>query len=431
MKKLLILSIASFFLVQCNTIDPKFNNELATLLEDNQYFELAKRMQQDKEKLSKSQYLYYQAHCDNAFNEVNNSAKAIENLFENYDDKLTDKQKANLLKVKIRNLIREFEYNEIPKLCKVLLTKYGQLLDSTQTVHFKDVEHHYSVLSSLNVGKPKVHKPNADIEIASERNKHLNLIMVPVKNKEFDTKFLFDTGAEMSVISNTTAKKLGLKVIKTGTNIESSTSQKTEANIAIADSIYIGGILFENVVFAVMPLPNIPSLDFYCHGIIGMPEMEKLGEIHIRKDGSMFLPKQPTKRSEKNIFFSSLDGLFPIVKAENGKKQLKMILDTGAVNSNLSSNYYRRFKTAIEKVGKLEEQESAGVAGSEIQKIYLLPKFSFGLDIPRQMKIRNMPVAVKKIDEFEFDGYLGEDILIAYKEIILNFKDMYLNVSIK
>ncbi len=57
-----------------------------------------------------------------------------------------------------------------------------------------------------------------------------------------------------------TAKKLGLKVIKTGTNVESSTSQKIEANIAIADSIYIGDILFENVVFLVMPLSDEPSL---------------------------------------------------------------------------------------------------------------------------------------------------------------------------
>ncbi len=426
-KHLFFLIALLFLFNQCKRLNSGTdNNELAILLQNNKYFELAEKLSQKGINLTNKERLYYQAHCDNAFNDIDNSEKNINILLSKYETELTDIEKANLLEVRVRNYIRTFQYKKTVETCQKLINNYSEVLDSTELNHYKRAIEENAVLE--DVEPSKVFKPHDSIEIESYRHNILTWIMLPIQQGAIKEDFLFDTGAELSVISKTMANKLGLKLIKAKVNVESSTGQKTEgAHYAIADSLYIGDVLLTNVVFLVMPLFSIPELDFQLHGVIGSPQIMQLGECKIRKNGSMLLSNNKTAKS-KNIFFSSLDGLYPVVQVINDTNRLSLVFDSGANKCNLSVNYYNRFKEMIESKGKISEVSESGVAGSMKKKSYKL--FDFNFKIKNQANtMSEINVLTEQEDDFGFDGTIGQDMLLKYDEVTVNLNKMYIEVK--
>ncbi len=426
-KCLFLLISLAFLFTQCKNLKTDINNkEFAILLDNNKYFELAEKLEQKGSKLTNKEQLYYQAHCNNAFNDIDNSEKNINLLFDKYKTELTDKEKANLLEVRIRNYIRTFRYKKTVKTCQELIKNYSQVLDSTKLNHYKKAIDENSALESVEPSK--VFKPQNNIEIKSYRHNILTFTMIPIQYGAIKEDFLFDTGAELSVITKTMANKLGLKLIKAKVNVESSTGQKTEGtHYAIADSLYIGDVLLTNVVFLVMPLFSIPELDFHLHGIIGSPQIMQLGEVKIRKNGSMLLSNNKKTKS-KNIFFSSLDGLYPVVQVINDNNRLSLIFDSGANKSDLSVNYYKRFKEMIESKGKVSEVSESGVAGSMTKKSYELSNFKFKIK-KHENTLTKINVLTEQEDDFEFDGTIGQDMLLKYDEVTVNLNKMYIEMK--
>ena len=63
----------------------------------------------------------------------------------------------------------------------------------------------------------------------------------------------------------------------------------------------------------------------------------QMGEIHVRKDGTIFIPQEPGNRHLENMF---LHGLNPVVQLLSGSDTLLLTFDTGARSSELSKKYY-------------------------------------------------------------------------------------------
>jgi hypothetical protein len=99
-----------------------------------------------------------------------------------------------------------------------------------------------------------------------------------------------------------------LKLIDQSVAIASSTQNVVQSKLAVADSLFIGDILFENVVFIVMPDAQLtfPEINYAIKGIIGFPVMDQMGEVHLLKNGNIFIPKEVAKKQEQNMFFEGL-----------------------------------------------------------------------------------------------------------------------------
>jgi hypothetical protein len=415
------LGIASIGCTGVKT-DPATDIYLSGLLDGKNFFKLRAELANVQGKLSEDRFLYYKAYCDDAFNDCPASEQCVEILFDKYKKKLCDSTISDLLAIKIRNHIRRFQYKEIAETCQLLLTQYGNVLDSAKTADYKNLQLVYEEISMV---KPTRINKQKDVEIASYRHPIMNFLMVPVKCGGINENFMFDTGANMSVITNTCAEKMGMTVYELSTRVETSTSHAVSAKIAVADSLYIGDILFENVVFLVMPLPSIPAIDLYIRGIIGFPEMNQMAEVQISKDGRMHIPQTPHEKQLKNMFLSGLEGLHPVVQLQSENDTLLLTFDTGANYTNLTKRYYGNHKEKVEKAGILENNFVSGAGGSESVTQYVLKDFPYTIGSKNNV-LPEIDVEVTAHND-DFDGNLGQDMITQFNEMILNFKYMYMD----
>jgi hypothetical protein len=219
---------------------------------------------------------------------------------------------------------------------------------------------------------------------------------------------------------------MGLTIFESNIEVGTSTDIKIQTKLAFADSLYVGDILFENVVFIVAPAEQMtfPSVNYEIHGVIGFPVFFQMGEIRVRKDGTMFIPQEPENRHLENMFLQRLN---PVVQLLSGKDTLLLTLDTGARTSELSKKYYENHQAEVEQKGKLKTAMRGGGGGIVEVEEYELTDFPYQIG-----NIRNvLPEISVNLQNYNFnkpfDGNLGQDVITQFNEMILNFKYMYVD----
>lgn len=415
------------FFLSCSNNNQKkiaLDNELNKLLITKDYFNLKNRLEKSEGNLSKDRFLYYQAHCLDVFNNSELSQESINLLLNEYKNRLNDTIMADLLEIQSRNYGRMFQYKKVIEVSHKLLDEYPHLIDSAKTKHYKENIELYGKVADL---EPTIIHKEENVEIKSTRNPMMNLVTVPVRCGGINKDFLFDTGAEMSCVSMSKAKQMGMTIYETDITVETS-SYEVKANLAVADSLYIGDILFERVLLLVVPIMNIPELDFLISGIIGVPEMRLMEEVHIKKDGSIFIPKAVQEFTSQNMFYEGLSGVYPIVRLNSGTDTLNMALDYGATQSYLSQKYLKEHQQEIEKKCESKETSDYGLGGKKNFKSYIIKDLPYKIGIKKSV-LSSIPVKDCPTSAGEFDGLIGQDIFLPFEEVKINFKNMHLEIE--
>jgi predicted aspartyl protease len=424
-KSCIIFGVVIILSACSNTItDKKIDNELQKLLEDKNYFKLEAFLAKNEDKLSEDRLLYYQALLDNSFGKANESNKKIEVLMDKYKDKLSDSIVVDLLSVKASNFIANYNYNEASNVYKELLKNYKKEIDS---VEYKDFDNAKNLFGAFANVKPQVMQKHNTVTIKSYRNK-FNHLMTPVHSNGVKEEFIFDTGANLSTIAESVATKMKFTIFEQKVKIGSSTKIKVNSKLAVADSLYLGDILFQNVVFLVLPDEQLtfPQANYKIQGIIGSPVIHQLEEMHLHKDGSITIPAISKEKNLKNMVF---EGLQPVVRVQSGSDDLLFTLDTGANSSDLSFKYYTKHKKQVEKQGKLLVNNRAGAGGVAVVKVYELEDFPFKIGT-KTTKLSKISVSLEEYDFNKYyDGNLGQDVFTNFNTLILNFKNMYIDVE--
>ncbi|PKQ64370.1 hypothetical protein BZG02_06005 [Labilibaculum filiforme] len=400
------------------------DKELNKLLITKDYFNLKNRLEKSEGNLSKDRFLYYQAHCLDVFNNSELSQESINLLLNEYKSRLNDTIMADLLEIQSRNYGRMFQYKKVIEVSHKLLDEYPELLDSAKTKNYKENIELYGKVADI---EPTIIHKEGNVKIKSSRNTALNYVTVPVKSGGISKDFLFDTGAEMSCVSMSKAKQMGMTIYETDITVETS-SFEVKANLAVADSLYIGDILFERVLLLVVPIMNIPELDFLISGIIGVPEMRLMEEVHIKKDGSIFIPKTEQEFTSQNMFYEGLSGEYPIVRLNSGTDTLNMALDYGANQSYLSQKYLKEHKQEIEKKCESNETSDYGLGGKKKLRSYIIKDLPYEIGNKKSV-LSSILVKDSPTHKDEFDGLIGQDIFLPFEQIKINFKSMYLVVE--
>ncbi len=82
----------------------------------------------------------------------------------------------------------------------------------------------------------------------------MGLIEIPIKTKTSTLRIVFDTRAHISTVTQSFAKKLGLKILDVSFEESSGlTGIKFKSGLGVADSLYLGDMLMQNVIFQVLP----------------------------------------------------------------------------------------------------------------------------------------------------------------------------------
>lgn len=418
--------ICILFIAACSNLSK--NNQavddyLLKLLENNEYFKLSEELLIEQKQLADERLLYYKMHCANVFDNGKESNEYADILLTKYKELLHDTIIVEILEVKSNNYIRNYQYKEAANMYHTILAQYGNILDSIKTDEYHNEQRLNRTLESV---KPQhIHLQN-DAEIPACRNKFRHL-MVPVKCGSKTDEFIFDTGAGLSTIALSYATKMNLTIYESNIDVWSSTDITISSKLAVADTLYVGGIMFENVVFLVMPDDQLsfPSVNYEIHGIIGFPVIHQMGEIRMSKDGTIKIPKEPQNKKLNNMY---LNGLKPIVKVISENDTLLFILDTGASSSELYKNYYERHKSNIQASGELKIAKRGGAGGIVDVQEYELQNFPYKIGSKSNVLPKiSVVISESTSNNKGTDGNLGQDVISQFNEMILNFKYMYID----
>ncbi|HEU5211010.1 MAG TPA: pepsin/retropepsin-like aspartic protease family protein [Longimicrobiales bacterium] len=249
---------------------------------------------------------------------------------------------------------------------------------------------------------------------------------VPVVIGDSLRSYMFDTGANLSVMRRSEAESLGLEIRHADVEIGTSTGKRFVADVTVAPRLRLGGIEIENVAFLVAPdevLGRDPQ--FSIPGILGFPVLDALGEVEFRRNGVMHIPNRVPSYDVHNL---ALRFLMPVVQLEVLNEQVVCDLDTGATHSALFLRFYERMKTRIQDEGRPDTVRIAGVAGDRLVPAWVLDNVTLTLG-ETSARLFNMPaytVAVDSLIERGSDCRLGLDVLSGFNGYIVNLRSMSL-----
>ncbi|HLL81432.1 MAG TPA: pepsin/retropepsin-like aspartic protease family protein [Longimicrobium sp.] len=238
--------------------------------------------------------------------------------------------------------------------------------------------------------------------------------------------FVWDTGAGLSTISDSTAVEMGLRIVEAAVQVGSITGTRTPARLAIAPELRIGGATVRNAVFLVLPAARLsfPQIDYRIHGIVGYPVIAALGPTTYLRAGGIVL-EAPAAASRPGAASNlCLDGMSPRLAIGHAGRRMHVGLDTGAQTTSLFPPFLAANREEVMK-GTETTVGIGGAAGVRRVRAYTLS--SVQLDVAgRAVTLQNVRVLSEPTmerSEFLF-GNLGQDVFSQLESMTLDFRAM-------
>jgi hypothetical protein len=330
-------------------------------------------------------------------------------------------------KLKNDNYIKLFDYELAYTTSKTLTTKFQKKFTKEELTDEINAQRIWQTLR----GKPAQSIESfSTITLPTIKDK-ADLITTRVSTTGTETNFVFDTGAGISCITESIAKKMGV-IILPDNNIlvESFTGQKNKVLIGIAPEINLGELKIHNAIFLVYPDSAFTFADgaYVINGIIGFPIAKELGTITIEKDKFTFSKNQEIDKNEKNLF---VDQLRAIVMLTYKGKTLPFNFDSGAKISLFNKAFYDVFKSDLDLIGNLETTKSSGAGGEVVSTEVLALK-------EQEIFLGKKAIQMQKmeIDRNDYGVYgkvnfgnIGQDVIGQFKKVIISFEHSYLKLE--
>ena len=315
--------------------DPLLELRLLQMLDKKDFFRLETLLQEKRTELPRYIVLYIEANLQNAFNQTEQSLQTIDKLLRNYSKSLNDALLYRIFVIKYDNLFNQYHYKKAAEALKIAIDKYGHAVDSVGVAMLR--EENYNFVKSLKEFPVQKMHITTDVSIPVSLNQY-NHIIINVSSGEQSENFIFDTGAS-NVVSEGTARRLGIRILDSEASTVGAVDKKVQLKVGLADKLWIGDLMFENVAFKVMPdeLLSFPEANYVIHGIIGFPIMNQMKEIEICKNKNITVVAHPRKGNSRNLF---LDNTMPIIQFEANSDTVLFIMDTGANTTKFSANYF-------------------------------------------------------------------------------------------
>jgi len=243
--------------------------------------------------------------------------------------------------------------------------------------------------------------------------------------------YWFDTGAELSVLSESEAKRFGLRVQPTSVQVGDLNGTQINTRVAVADELSIGSIRIQHVAFLVLPdnQPPFNEQSSGSRGLIGMPVLLAFGSFAWGADKSFEIG---SKSSHKTVPHAGLcfDGNHPIVQVTYENRPLAFALDTGATNTDLYPPFASAFPELIRSATKTDSYKMEGVGGAKYVEAASLESLKFSIGgFPATLK--SVGVLLKPTSNASrfFAGNLGIDLLQQAHKTTFDFKAMTLTLQ--
>jgi predicted aspartyl protease len=269
-------------------------------------------------------------------------------------------------------------------------------------------------------------------ELSSKAQRHADVQMsgdfyIPVAVNGKPARSGFDSGMDISFISEAEANRLSLSIHQVGASslLDGASGNDVPIRYAVADRLTVGDIELRHVVFLVarndaMPFVELPRDK---QGILGIPLLVAFGTMRWNRDRVLHLGTDRDRPDAKpNMCFHDVELL---VEGTFHSQPISAWIDTGSSKTYLTQRFAHRFPDVTQLGEKGASVRLRGIGGSTDVKVITLPAISFrvgGADLAiRPAKV--LP-GDERVDREWYDIWLGMDLLGQMGEVSLDFKSL-------
>lgn len=389
-----------------------------SLLESRDFFRLRDYVAANQPGFSAYHRLILGAQVHTAFNEPENANEKINTLFSKYGGQLPDSVRLEMLTIKQVNNARLFNYREANDDMAKILSSYAHIMDTAKLKDYKNT----AVIWKALRGQPKQEVLIKGHTVMKMFRDKAGLANLEVKYGDNAIGFIFDTGANFSTVTESTAARLGIKYLEGTLEVGAITGAMIDSKLGICPRFTLGNIIVKNAVFLVFPDDALAfeQIGYQINGIIGFPVIEAMGEIQITKGDDFIVPDKPSVYTHQNM---ALDFLNPVIDI-NGEHYT---FDTGATATSLYGRYYTKYKDAVTAAGYTQKDlEYGGAGGMRSQGGY---EITYSPVINgKQLHIDNVQLFpdTGEAEPKKYYGNIGQDVIKLFDKMTINFKSMFI-----
>lgn len=249
-------------------------------------------------------------------------------------------------------------------------------------------------------------------------------VFAPVTIAGYARAYMLDTGLNLSMMSESEARSLGLHPQRSATSVtDISGLSGPAAQIVQVDRLAIGATELRHVPFLVVADTNgafvgIPAGQ---QGVLGIQPLLASGTLEFRRDGMLSIggPAETARRTAPLLF----DGAMPLSRIAYRGRPLTVTFDTGATQTTLDPPFAKLYPEVLKR-GKRENHTLNGISGSTAQRSVTLPhlKLIFGRQV-------NLSPATILLDETTAESStvsanLGYDLMQQAVPFTVDFRHM-------
>jgi predicted aspartyl protease len=255
------------------------------------------------------------------------------------------------------------------------------------------------------------------------------LYQIPVSLNGARGTYVVDTGASISAMSESEAKRLGLAVRGSSAALTDGTGLSTQpVRVVDVSTLAIGEFRLRHIQFVVLPDDAMPfgRLPEGERGILGIQVLIALQSFRIGTDGTLSIHPSTSHiaNTQIDLAFSSL---VPTTQLTVDSMHLTFTLDTGATTTIFFPGFAEQFPKLVQQ-GFPETVKLTGVGGTIDAKAVRIPQLS--VSVGRQVTLHTLTVLLPgcQVANAWATGKLGVDFLRAVLPITIDFRNMRLSL---
>jgi len=258
----------------------------------------------------------------------------------------------------------------------------------------------------------------------------MGLFQVPLAAGAYTGSWIVDSGANLSVISQSVAERMGIELSSATGTVEGGSGAAVPIHTGVIPELRLGAAVLHNVPVLVAADPDLtfPEIAYRVEGSLGLPVLAALGRFTVYRDGRIHFGGE-TIASDKDRFPHNLflEKFAPVIAADFGLGDQLFTIDTGAIRTILSAAFYRESKPV--NSAQLVELQLMGAGGTLVSPAYQVhdveAKLGGGCAQLQSVQVLTQPIG--RADEFY--GNIGESALRPFTSFTLDFNAMRFSVT--
>ncbi len=401
---------------------------LDRLIEEKRYPELERRL--PGAQITAVERAYFEAILDDRRNRVTQCIAAFNKTVPSL--RKTHPRRAAVALLALA--VDEFKIGSYTEAVSVYLDLLRHFSAQLQPAEKRSIEDNLHMFALLGDAPPQTVSGMRNFTVTLQQDA-IGDLDVPLQIGSRQEHWIFDTGANISTIPRSTAKRLGLSISKGRARTQGgATGAEVALSTAIIPEIHFGDAIIHDVVALVTEDKDLdiqfgPEKHYQIQGILGFPVLAALGSFTVTGTQMVVSPESLPSDRSTSLY---VDDLTPLLSAKVDEQDLLFGFDTGSSSAELTALYYREFRSQFASL-QTSKTTFGGAGGSREMAVYRLPKIELGIGAAKAT-FENVSVLTEDRGLDPLDhlyGNLGQGLLQQFRSYTIDFSNMRLTVGDK